>query len=372
MRKSIYLLALALLAANGCGGGGASQSTGSPSEQTTTLTRVVAVNDPNWFFSPDNWFRSGANFAETAQPGAYFKIGFTGTQIALRVDPAVSLQQSTYSRPIIRWQIDGDPPQDHLLQPEDHSIRFNVTPLAAGQHTLSVWYVACDGNTFTLRIQGLEMDAGGKTSLPPLRAKRILFLGDSLAEGVRTEPPSPLAQHGNDSTHAYPYSCASVLDAECGVIGIAGQGWTLYPSPLDALNTIAKRNVGASTPGPDYVVVMEGANDAFAAANPGNVATAVQYWLIAARSLFPASRLCMVVEFGGFERAAVTKGFQAYQTTAHDAHAALIDLGPAAQQGLTGFTAGGTLQSYDGVHPNARTSEALGTQLAAAIQAAVP
>jgi lysophospholipase L1-like esterase len=247
---------------------------------------------------------------------------------------------------------------------------LNAAPLAAGKHLLSVWYVAGSVNQFTLPIQGLLIYDSGATSLPPLRARRILFFGDSITEGVLTEGGPFQALHTNDSTHAYPYPCAAALNAECGVFGVAGQGWTLSPSPLDTLKALSWVHSGESIPDPDYVAVMEGANDRFAGADPGKVAAAVQAWLTAARSMFPASRLYMIVEFGGFERAPVTTGFQAYQGASRDPNAFLIDLGPAAQQGLTGFTAGGTLQSFDGVHPNAATSAALGAQLAAAMQAA--
>jgi len=51
------------------------------SAQTTT----IPVTDPNWFLSPYNWNVSGSAYAEAARSGAYFKIGFPGTSIALQL-----------------------------------------------------------------------------------------------------------------------------------------------------------------------------------------------------------------------------------------------------------------------------------------------
>src|SRR5262245_22916114 len=72
-------------------------------------TRTVPVSDPNWFFSPYNWYVNGDRFAETQNTGAYFKVGFTGTRAALAVDVAMLDGVPASQWPLIRWQIDDAP-----------------------------------------------------------------------------------------------------------------------------------------------------------------------------------------------------------------------------------------------------------------------
>ena len=41
-------------------------------------TGTIAVNNSNWFFSPYNWYVNGSTYAQTVNPGAYFKVAFSG------------------------------------------------------------------------------------------------------------------------------------------------------------------------------------------------------------------------------------------------------------------------------------------------------
>jgi hypothetical protein len=45
----------------------------------------VSVLDSNWYFTEYNWIRTSSD-ARTANPGAYFKIGFTGNSFSLMVN----------------------------------------------------------------------------------------------------------------------------------------------------------------------------------------------------------------------------------------------------------------------------------------------
>jgi lysophospholipase L1-like esterase len=231
-----------------------------------------------------------------------------------------------------------------------------------------------------LRITGLTLDVGGATVAPTLFPKRILFYGDSITEGVHTESASGNAIKDDDATHAFPYTCAAALGAEFGVVGIARQGWTIpgeggsnVPIFVEAWPYYFAGKPRAFTPAPDYVVVVHGTNDALAPAVPSHVQSTVQSWIGAARAAMPSSRICVVVPFGGFERAPLTQAVQAYKAAnPADSNVFLIDLGVGVQSGLTNPSGQSSAHSHDGIHPDAVTSEALGTQLAAAIQAAAP
>jgi lysophospholipase L1-like esterase len=357
------------------------------SHAQTTGTQTIPVTDPNWFFSPSNWYVSGAAFAETQNTGAYFKIGFTGTSVALQVDVS-TLVGPAAQWPLIRYQIDQNALQDIRLKQQDAILPLNSQALAPGPHSLTVWFVAANLHidrwqipSEVVRITGLLIDAGGSTSPPALRPVRMMFFGDSITAGVATESPSSNSLIGDDGTHSYAYACAAGLNAELGVVGFPGQGWTVsfladstnVPPFPETWNQQFAGQPRSFLPRPDYVVVMLGGGDFLAAADPGNIPNAVTAWLVVARETLASSKIFVVVEFDGYERDAVTAGFNAYQSASRDPNAFLIDLGPSAQVGIDsgGFVSGGTSTSYDGVHPTAARAAVLGAQLATAIQNAL-
>lgn len=377
--RSLYALLVLGVFLAGCG-------SGEGNDPPPPNGKAIAVNSTDLFFSPYNWYRNGATYAETTQPGAYIRLGFTGRNAWLSLDLTPLVGVPTSSWPKIRWQIDGGAPRNHQITIYDRYIRLSGGSLGPGSHFVTVAMVADDMlqdrwvlPAETVRITGMVLDPDGASVPSTPRPRQMVFLGDSITEGIRTESDVEDWYRDNDGTHAYTAACAAALNAEFGVIGTPGQGWTVAPSSnpgsVPALpgswSDYFHGSPRVFSPPPDYVVAMEGTNDVFAAADPNRVSRAVQDWLGNVRSALPTSRIFLTVEFGGFERDAVTAGFHAYQATAHDASTYLIDLGPSAQTGLTGFVKGGTAQSYDGVHPNAAMSQVLGQQLAAAIQAAI-
>jgi lysophospholipase L1-like esterase len=223
---------------------------------------------------------------------------------------------------------------------------------------------------------------GTASTLPPaLRAKRMVFFGDSITEGVATVSQSSNRLISDDATLSYAYACAARFDVEFGVVGFAGWGLTVsvasganVPPFIDAWADQFDEQPRSLDPEPDYVVVMLGANDHLSGLpQPGHVRDAVAAWLPNARDAFVTSKIFIVVEFDGFDRGEVTDGFCAYQLAAgFDPGTYLIDLGQAAQYGIdSGFVTGTTPTSYDGLHPDAARSAILGGWLADAIRAAL-
>ena len=47
---------------------------------------VVYTDDPNWYFTEYNWANDSSRGKLTANPGAYFKVGFTGSNFNITVN----------------------------------------------------------------------------------------------------------------------------------------------------------------------------------------------------------------------------------------------------------------------------------------------
>ncbi|MBW4079929.1 discoidin domain-containing protein [Paenibacillus sp. S150] len=108
--------------------------------------------------------------------GAYFKVGFSGTRVQIKVGGAVDLYA---------W-IDGT---ESYYPGASGTVNLTPVPLAPGVHTLKVasaYFAGYDGVTETgvFQFQGLVLDAGAMTSLPPASDKLIEFAGDSITAGM--------------------------------------------------------------------------------------------------------------------------------------------------------------------------------------------
>lgn len=367
------LIAMCILM-SGCGG---SKNSVAP---LSSDTRRVG-NNPDWLFSPYNWHIQPSKFAETTQPGAYLKTTFMGTRAVLELDlsPLESVQEANW--PEVLWQVDNGPLETRQLATQDAHLPLNTVALSGGSHTLSLWFVAADEHSNrwntpaeVVRVLGITADTMRTGTPPPPLSRRMIFFGDSITQGIRTRSASELWINNDNSTDAYPYSCAKFLHAEFGVVGIGGQGWTVsvssgnnVPPFPQAWAYMFKDHPRLFVPEPDYLIVMQGTNDP----PTTDVSSGVQSWLANARLMMKSTAIFVVVPFGGFHRADITMGVNAYKAQhPTDRSVYLIDLGVSAQAGLTGFVTGGTETSYDGLHPNATTSAAMGVELAKAIQAA--
>lgn len=105
---------------------------------------------------------------------------------------------------------------------------------------------------------------------------------------------------------------------------------------------------------------------------------AVEVWLRQVRqTVGPEVKVFLCVPFGGFgtrahPRSAIPYAFEQYQCRHDDRNAFLIDIGPTASTGLTGFHFGpsesyeGTAESCDGMHPRTQRHGELGDMMAVA------
>ncbi len=371
-------LAVAALMVLGCAG-----FTASAGAQT-----LIPVSDPNWYFSPYNWNVVGSSYAETPRPGAYFKIGFTGTSIAAQFDTTMLSWMQASSYPTIRYQIDDQPTQDYELHRWDGVVNLNSKALDPGQHTLTVWTLGMDpgldrwdaplANEY--RILGLVADDGATTFRPSLSPHTIMFLGDSITEGLNDVKCGGNTVDDNDAVGDYTHNCAAALNAECGVVAAGGQCWTRiahdgHTPPLPQSWKWLFQGVPRdfSTP-PDYLVAMEGGIDLLFTTNPPAVIqSTIESWLTDARATLPTTKIFLAVTFNGFYEDVITAAYNDYkQANPLDSNMYLIDLGPAGQDGLLMyFSNQGSLYTCDGIHPLLARQAVLGQMLGQAMLSAM-
>jgi hypothetical protein len=356
-------------------------------------SQSVEVGNSNWTFSPYNWLTPGTSEAVTNQPGAYLALSFSGSsQAVLNLETAGIPAGGGVTSMVVQWSIDGVISPARTLTLNDTQLTL-ATGLDIGAHTVRFWLVSSDYHqdrwtaatalpggsrvpAQSLRITGLDLDAGAKLLPPEKVAKRIIFFGDSITDGDAMEPAGNAGQ-------TYAVVCAHALGADYGIVGNPGQGWTCNIAPTsgvphfpDAFSQFYQQGprlpLPAGTPAPDYVVLNIGTNDAIFGATDDVVTGLVLAWLVQTRGYLPTSHIFVVVPFGGFFASALASATTQYQSThPSDTAVTCIDLGPTAQKGIMAQIPGGTPQSFDGIHPNRVTHRVLGFQLAAAIKVAL-
>jgi hypothetical protein len=340
---------------------------------------TVPVTDPNVAYSPYNWYKSGSAYAQSPNPGAYLKLGFTGTKIAVNFDvsPLTGARVPAPQYPLVRYSVDGGPPKSVQLTPTTASLPC-ASGLAPGRHTLLLQYVA--GYVFldfwtpinVVRVTGFTLDDGASTVAPwgaiATLPKNALFLGDSITNGDNTVTTFAggvtNAVETQDATVGYVPVVAAGIGSEYGIVAYGGAAWDrnaadghtpglmTFASMLDSVHS---RLVGGKlSPVPQDIFVNMGEN----AGPNGNEVPALLTALRAASSA--ETNIFVIVPFSGRARAPLTAGVQSYQIAAPtDAHVYLLDLGN--NPYLT--DRGPTMLAVDGQHPLAALDALLGAQL---------
>ena len=339
----------------------------------------ISVNDVNVVFSPYNWYRSGSAYAQSPNPGAYLKMGFTGTKVSVDLDvsPLVKAEVPAAQYPVVRYSVDGSPPTTVQLTPTTASLPV-ATVLKPGSHSLLLQYVA--GYVFLdfwtpvnlLRVTGFTLDSGA-TAIAPMGAaakhpSSALFLGDSITNGDDDKATFAggitNAVDTQDATVGYPAVVASALRAEYGIVAYGGASWDRTAadghtpglmasySMLDSLHS--RLIAGKLSPVPNDVFINMGEN----AGPSGDDVPKLLAGLRAAT--VPTTNVFLIVPFSGRAREPLTSGFAAYRAaTPSDVRTFLIDIGN--NPYLT--VAGPTMLSVDGQHPLAALHGLLGAQL---------
>jgi hypothetical protein len=340
---------------------------------------MVDVSDKNIVFSPYNWYISGAAYAQSPNPGAYLKLGFTGSAITVNFDvsPLIGAAIPSDHYPLYRYSVDGGRPTTVQLAPTTTSISC-AKGLPPGKHTFLLQYVA--GYVFldfwspvnVLRVTGFTLDADAAT-LPPsgvisTRTRHALFLGDSITNGdddvANFDAGITNAVQTQDATVGYPSVVAAGLGAEYGVVAYGGASWDgtaadghtpglmTFASMLDSLHS--RLVAGKLSPVPDDIFINMGEN-------AGPTGDDVPKLLAALRAeSVPETNIFLIVPFSGRARMPLTSGFNAYRAKVPaTSRTYLLDLGN--NPYLT--AAGPTMFSVDGQHPLAALHAQLAAQL---------
>lgn len=193
----------------------------------STVSTITAT-DANILYSPYTWGIVGGQ-ARTINAGAYLRVAFVGSPTAT---PTLGFDVSALAAPVPRVavRVDGGVPVEHDLA---SSI---PAPIPAGTtwgtHVVDVVVVATtetqnrwSGASTQVRFTGLTADVAITSRPVRPRARRVLAVGDSIAEGVRTLNMTATDDTDrNDARLAWALPLGDALGMEVGVVGFGGVG----------------------------------------------------------------------------------------------------------------------------------------------------
>jgi lysophospholipase L1-like esterase len=215
-------------------------------------------------------------------------------------------------------------------------------------------------------LTGIGLAEGGTLlAPPPLPALRIEFLGDSITEGVllhRLGRPFPEAwPERADGRLGYAFQTGERLGADTRVVGFGRQGLTIegnggVPPAPDAFPWVCE-GVPRDEWQPQLVVINQGTNDGAVPSEPFRPAYGRYLSLI--HAAYPAAHLFALRPFNG-AHADDIRALVEQRVAAGDARLQFVD--------TTGWL-DLTIDTTDGVHPNAMGHRKAAKRLEAEIRA---
>lgn len=352
-------------------------------------TNVVSVADPNITYSPYNWYRSGSEYAQTPNPGAYLKMGFTGTSLSVGIDVSsfTSANIPAAQYPVVRYSVDGGPATTLQLTATTKTLEC-AKGLKAGNHSLLLQYVA--GYVFldfwtpinVLKVTGFTLDDSAM-SAPPSgpnepQKRYALFLGDSITNGdddIATFAGGITnAVDTQDATIGYPSVVAAATKAEYGVVAYGGASWDstaadghtpglmTFWSMFDKEHSRLVPSTGGYLPGPKFSPIPDDIYINMGENRPphgDDVPKLLEALRVASN---PNTHIFVIIPFSGRAREPLMDGLGQYREDAtRDKNVFVIDLGdnPYLPVGRA------TMFSVDGQHPLAALHAQLGAQIVA-------
>ncbi len=265
---------------------------------------VLQPNDPSILYSPFNW-SVGPGSATTTNAGAYFRTMFTGGSCSIDFDLSTAMSPASE----IYWRVDGYeagqpwaranpganvacPPPADLGGAPWHELEMVVKSTS---ETINRWNVSTLGTA--VRLAGLVFQPGAAVQKPISAPWSMLFLGDSITEGVRTvNQTASLDTDRNDATLGWAYRLGELMGAEVGVVGYGATGFTVsgsggVPALTSSFNQLSSGVPRAPATAPGLIVINEGTNDS---ANVTAAALSVLNGLIAQ---YPDTPIALLVPF---------------------------------------------------------------------------
>jgi len=347
---------------------------------TATGSREISVDDDHIVVSPYNWYRNGSSFMQSPNPGAYLKVGFTGTSLSLGVDvsPETGANLAPTQYPVVRYSIDYGSATTLQLTPSTTQIKC-ASGLRSSVHNLYIQYVA--GYVFedfwtpinVVRLTGFAVDSGSALIAPfgagAARPKDILCFGDSITnadDNMATFSGGITNAVGTqDAEFGYVPPIAAAIGAEYGVVAYGGASWdggaadgghtpglmTFY-SALDSMHS--RLSQGKLSPTPSDIFINMGENYGPADGDVSKLIASLRAASSAETNIF------VIVPFSGRRRSELTSGLADYQRSKPgDKRVYLLDTGNCPY--LT--DAGSTMLSVDGQHPLAGLDSLLGAEI---------
>lgn len=305
--------------------------------------------------SPYNWYQNSASYIQTVNPGAYIKLGFTGTSISVTVDVSamVTAGYAANIYPVIKWSIDGGAYTVHQLSSSDISI--SLFSGSTGSHTLVLYLIGVDESgasnrwdgTMSLKINGFTIDGGSNVFNATLNTNGYyLSYGDSVTEGAVVLGNSDTYARDEEATFGYQAILATGLNAEYGNCAFAGQGWVNtninnVPGFTGTWNYIFEGIPRTFSPTPNLITINMGSNSTADAPTVSGMMKTIR------AGVGPIPNITMIVPFTLSNEDAVTGGFYNYTTAnTSDTNVFLINLL------LTGYFIVAE-NTYGSPHPNA-------------------
>lgn len=230
---------------------------------------MIAPNDPAILYSPYTWDVTAAR-AKTINAGAYFRLIITGAPSSV----TLTFDMTDVSTPVpkVTYEVDGV-----VLRTVDLAATITI-PLPPettwDQHLLTVTVEATSEtvdrwNTQKSAIKFTGIDTAGTAGAPAARPRKVLVLGDSITEGVRTLNATASTDTArNSSRNAWSHQLGTLLDAEIGVVGFGATGLSRAGAGnVPALSGFWNKQWldgptrGVESAAPDYIVINMGTND---------------------------------------------------------------------------------------------------------------
>jgi hypothetical protein len=361
-------------------------------------TKTVAATSSALYYSPSNWITKGGDRI-SSNPGAYVKFGVkiaAGGAGALSLDLDTSIYNGLVTaggpngvniatdKPYLAWSIDGGAQQ--FGQIPSSGVLSIGAGLSPGTHQVEAWFrgIKQSDNVvnrwnpglplYGISLAGVTIDDSASLLSPSILGHTTVIFGDSITEGVEAYHTGTGLTVGQDATNTWAQQvAANYLDAEAGIVGFAGTGWSQGLNRVPALVT-TDGNGGAwqsilkgnprSLAGVDYILVNDGRND-------GNLPTDDRVydpatdtgWLKSVRAADPNAWIFVIRPFSGVNAGHILNGFDAYrQSYPEDHHIAYIDISD--------------LYTPTTLHPSQAEQNligaAVGERIKAAIQAEAP
>lgn len=328
------------------------------------IQQYVEVTAQNFVLgeSPGNWEGvSGAR--QTNNSGAYRKFRFTGTSLQLIFDVAGMSGINPGEYPVLMSSVDRGSWAVFALTSSTTS-RYLAQSLEAGEHTLELWVVYTsfevdrwDEDFSQVKITRVILDSGGELLAPVMRARKWLWLGDSISEGS-----GALA---NDEVHSYYSWVRHIMEAfevEIGFVAFSGAGIAntnnspTFATDWQYFRAGHSRLVGGRLlwEGEEYEAIAAalGTNDWPRVESAPDPTVPTTNMLTGIRAASTA-RLLLVPPWGGsptrFAFDELEAGFAAYLAASADSKAHFVDCGEDLAVDLSG--GGASQNSGDGFHP---------------------